>query len=601
MKPSPGCLIGSRGMYFLIKKSAFFVLVSFIASCAPQQEIVKPLPKVIPPPVAPVTDRDPVEPLPKPYRQAVACEERTSAVFNQSGLEVVPFARLVFFDMDGDGSQDLIAGGKDGSLRLYKRRFNEQGNSWAEAEGYFQGKQAGAFSSPAAADIDLDGNPEIIIGTGGFSSESGRIIIFRNTATRARPVWQRVDMPVIDVGDDATPTVADVNGDGKADIIAGNSTGSLMLYRNRTIRGKVSFARDPDFFKGVNIGMYAMPAAAVINGRIVIIAGNSMGKLYLIEKQNAAGVWQKSALKMEFSHFAAPAFMKDSKGAVANLIVSDGNGRIYYYKNSRSDFRAWEEVPSLFADRLMPGPVCTPSVCELGGKSVMVTGNVNGELRLFEYQSRARELPWIEKKNFFDGIKLPGYARGTLVIWKGRNLLVTGQHDGHVRAFLNMGEDDRPIWQEQKDFFRGVPRLLHASPAVFDLDGDGAWELIVGDVDGNVTAYRMQNAESGMPYWSMVEGVFSSVRADRYASPSLARDDQRIYLFVGQQDGAMRLYSADSPGKGMPVFLDDDILKNLQFSKHSSPSVVMNKGVFELSVGDYNGNLRHFACRLQPI
>jgi len=132
---------------------------------------------------------------------------------------------------------------------------------------------------------------------------------------------------------------------------------------------------------------------------------------------------------------------------------------------------------------------------------------------------------------------------------------------------------------------------------VDDLDGDGMWELVVGDVDGNVLAYRMENSLSNKPGWTKIEGVFSGVKTDRYASPSLVRDAERIYLFVGQQDGGLRFYSARSTGKGMPVFSREEFLSNLQFNNHSAPSVFMNKGIIDLSVGDYNGNLRHFACR----
>jgi len=583
------------------KIAALIYILMLITSCIPHRDVIQPPQetKVIP---LPPPEKKP-EPIPvlKRYKPGLDCEDNTSDVFNRSGLEVLPFVRLVFFDMDNDGSQELIAGGKDGSIRLYKRQFRELHSTWIEVNGYFQEIQVGAFSSPAVADLDLDGKPEIIVGTGGFSSESGRIIVFRNAGTLDSPLWQRVDMPIIDVGDDATPAVIDVNGDNKPDIIVGNSTGALALYRNTTSQGKISFTRDTDFFKGINIGMYGMPAATVSNSRIIIIAGNSMGKLYLLEKQNATASWQRSGLKMEFSNFAAPAFMQDSDDPAANLVVSDGNGQIHYYKNVRSDFRSWEEAPSFFAGRLMPGPACTPAVCELGGKSFMVTGNVNGELRLFEYRPIAGELPWVEKVNFFKGIKLSGYARGTLVIWQGKYLLITGQQDGYVRAFLNMGPDDRPAWKEQKDFFRGVPKTFHASPTVFDLEGDGVWELIVGDVDGNVTAYRMDNADSNKQNWRKIEGVFSGVKTDRYASPSLVRDDEWIYLFVGQQDGGIRFYSAKNVVRGMPVFSREEFLSNLKVNNHSSPSVFMNKGIIDLSVGDYNGNLRHFACRKDSI
>ena len=589
-----------------MKKIGLLFIIFIIASCASQRETAQHPPQVILPsppqvilPSPPVTSRDPVL-LPTRYRQGLACEENTSVVFNRSGIEILPFVRLTFFDMDNDGRQELIAGSKDGSLRLYKRESSGADLRWVLISGYFDGIKVGAFSSPAVADIDLDGKPEIIVGTGGFSPESGRVIVFRNLGA-LKPLWQRVDMPLIDVGDDATPVLVDVNGDNKPDIIVGNSTGALFLYRNTSIKGIISYVRDADYFTGINIGMYGMPAATVNNSGIIIVGGNSMGKLYLLEKQKGSSSWQKSGLKMEFSNFAAPAFMKDRDDPVANLVVSDGNGQIHYFKNARADYRHWEELTTFFAGRIIPGPASTPAMTEFGNKSCMVTGNINGEMKFFEFQPHAEVLPWTERPDFFKGIKLSGYARGTVVLWQGRYLLITGQQDGYVRAFLNTGSEESPVWKEKKDFFRGVRKTFHASPTVFDLDSDGMWELVVGDVDGNVTAYRMENTKSNQPTWIKIEGVFARVKEERYASPSLVRDDQRIYLFVGQQDGAMHFYTATSTGTGMPVFSREELLSNLKFNNHSSPSVFMNKGVIDLSVGDYNGNLRHFACRSDRV
>jgi hypothetical protein len=218
------------------KIAALIYMLMLLSSCVPQTEVIQPPPpqetKLIPLP-PPEKKPEPIS-IPKRYKSGLACEENTSVVFNQSGIEVLPFVRLAFFDIDNDGRQELIAGGKDGSLRLYKRESSGADRRWVPVKGYFDGIKVGAFSSPAVADIDLDGKPEIIVGTGGFSSESGRVIVFRNTGTLDRPVWQKVDMPVIDVGDDATPALIDVNGDNRPDLIVGNSTGSLMLYRNTT-------------------------------------------------------------------------------------------------------------------------------------------------------------------------------------------------------------------------------------------------------------------------------------------------------------------------------------------------------------------------------
>jgi len=568
-------------------------MLLLLASCVPQPEVQPPKETNIPPAPAPPPE---VKPAQKSYLQTFACEEDTAKIFNKSGIEVLPFVRLAFFDVDNDGQQELVAGSKDGALRLYKRTVSETYRTWEAVKGYFADVRVGAFASPALGDVDMDGRPELIVGTGGFSSESGRVIVYRNTGTPQKPHWKVADMPVIDVGDDAAPALIDVHGDGKPDLIIGNSTGKLFLYRNTSKDGNISFVKDHDYFRGVSVGMYGMPAATSVNGKVVIIAGNSMGKLYLLERpQNGRSGWQRTALKIAFSSFAAPSFLRDSSDAVPSLVISDGNGQIHYFRNAGADCRNWEERYTFFSGRIMPGPACTPSVTEVSGKPCMVTGNINGELKLFEFQPYAEILPWVERPDFFQGIKLSGFSRGVITVWQGKNLVITGQQDGFIRAFLDTGTPDRPAWKEQKNFFRGVPKTFHASPTVFDLDEDGAWELIVGDVEGRVSGYRADDRHAKQPAWKKIEHVFSKVKADRYASPALIRDGDRIHLFVGGQDGSMDLYTAQS-GRTQ-LFQKDTLFKGIQVNNHSSPSAYMRDGIIEMSVGDYNGNLRHFACK----
>lgn len=528
------------------------------------------------------------------------CKENTADIFNKSGIEVLPFVRITFFDVDHDGQQELIAGSKDGVLRLYKRRDSGAYRTWEAVPGYFEGIRVGAFASPAMSDLDGDGGPEIVVGTGGFSSESGRVIVLRNTGTIQKPLWIKVGMPNIDVGDDAAPALADVNGDGKPDLVIGNSTGALFLYRNTTRAGSISFVKDADYFRGISVGMYGMPAATVSGGKVIVVAGNSMGKVYEFERsQNGASGWQRTTLGMAFSSFAAPSFLQDSGDPLPGLVISDGNGQIHYFRNGGSGFRKWEEIYTFFAGRIMPGPACTPSLGNVNGRSCMITGNINGELKLFEFRPYAEILPWTERPDFFRGIKLSGFSKGILTVWEGRDLLITGQQDGFVRAFMNSGTAERPSWKERKDFFNGVPKTFHASPTVFDLDGDGNWELIVGDVDGNVSAYRMYDPGAANPKWKKIENVFAKVHVDRYASPALTRDAEKIYLFVGGQDGSLNLYTARSGPA--PVFERDRLFNGIQVNNHSSPSAYLNNDVIEMSVGDYNGNLRHFACKKASV
>lgn len=45
-------------------------------------------------------------------------------------------------------------------------------------------------------------------------------------------------------------------------------------------------------------------------------------------------------------------------------------------------------------------------------------------------------------------------------------------------------------------------RQMYPSPAMFDVDGDGAAELIVGDIFGSLNVYENRNTGPGDPLWS---------------------------------------------------------------------------------------------------
>lgn len=580
----------------IIKITSFIAALFGVVSCAPQKDIVF-LPETPPPVAAPVQrPQQELTPLVK-YKSFLQCDEKKD-FFNSSGIEVLPFMRVIFFDIDGDGLMEMIAGSKDGSLRLYRNSGSREVPRWEFDAHYFDGVRAGVFSAPAAGDIDGDGRPEILIGTGGFSRDSGKVIFYRNEGALLRPVWKKMDLPEISVGNDATPALFDVDHDGRLDLIVGNSTGNLFLFRARQTEKGIAFVKDTAYFKDVQLGMYVVPAVTAYQDRILIIAGNSMGKLYLLERgyENSSS-WHKSTLPVSVSSFASPAFIDGYKTGVLDMVVSDGNGQLYYYRNNGTNYRGWSKKDDFFSVRILTGPVSAPVITELNGSAYMVVGNIKGEIRLFVNELWQAGRPWVEKQGFFSNIKLPGFARGTLTQWDGSPLLITGQQDGKIRAFFNSGSADQPVWSEKKDFFRGVPNIMHAAPAVFDVDNDGKLELVVGGSDGYVKGFRYEIGKDGAPVWQRIEKLFDYAKVNGYASPSLVREKGRTYLLVGQQDGKISIFTSNPVYWRTQVFYPDDFLQGVQVNNHSCPAVFEAKGLIELSVGDYNGNLKHFACR----
>jgi hypothetical protein len=545
--------------------------------------VEKPRPVVVPPPVV-------------KYKSSLRCEEKTEEFFNSSGIDVLPFIRVVFSDVDGDGKTEMIAGSKDGFLRLYRNDGSKDVPHWRLEEIISMALKLALFQFPPRR--YRRGRQDRDIGrTGGFSDDSGKVIAYKNSGSAGNPVWKRMDTTVIDVGDDATPALFDVDNDGKADLIVGNSTGNLSLYRSRSQGKGAVFVKDAGYFKGIDLGMYVVPAVTSYKNKIVIVAGNSMGKMYVLEKGSDSGSsWQKRTLPFSFSSFASPTFIRNGRDGVMDLVISDGNGQLTYFRNSAGDYREWKSSDEFFRGRILAGPASAPVITKVNGSSFMVVGNKDGQIRLFMFEPSSKGLP-VEKPQFFNGIKLSSFSRGILTEWSGRLLLITGQQDGIIRAFINTGSLDRPSWSEKKNFFRGIPKILHAAPAVFDVDGDGKWELIVGDCDGYVKGFRYETGSDGNPAWKNIDKIFDSVKVGRFASPSLLGNHDKTYLFVGQQDGRIIIYTTDAKRSGFSAFSRDESLQGVQVSNHSCPAAYENPGFIELTVGDYDGNLKHFACQ----
>jgi gliding motility-associated-like protein len=144
--------------------------------------------------------------------------------------EVTP----AFIDFDKDGDEDLLLGAEDGNLYYYKRTgvtsFEEQTGS----ANPFNGVNKGLHSSPSVADFDNDGDEDVILG----SENTGQdIAYFRNTGNGIFEELTSFANPFggVDTGSDSSPYFADIDTDGDQDIIIGNTNGSLTLlnyYRN---------------------------------------------------------------------------------------------------------------------------------------------------------------------------------------------------------------------------------------------------------------------------------------------------------------------------------------------------------------------------------
>jgi hypothetical protein len=143
-------------------------------------------------------------------------------------------------DWDGDGKLDLFIGTSEGYVYWLPNEGSRQQPSFSRAEKVrAAGKvvlAGGGNAGPFVVDWDGDGKPDLLVGCG-----SGAVVLYRNTGSKAQPQlaagvnlveplpngWERdaslFKEPKRSMGN-AKVCAADWNGDGKLDLVVGDSS-----------------------------------------------------------------------------------------------------------------------------------------------------------------------------------------------------------------------------------------------------------------------------------------------------------------------------------------------------------------------------------------
>ena len=209
-------------------------------------------------------------------------------------IDVGTGAHPVFFDVDQDGRKDLLVandfyynGGSPIAKIAYYRNTGSGGMSeysWVTDD--FAGISSSGLLAlfPAFGDVDGDGDSDMLLG-----ESTGHLVLYQNVAGAGNPcvfVLTQVNYQSIDIGDNATPQLVDVDRDGLLDLLIGERSGTLNYYRNTGTAGFPVFSFITSSFGGVSVvktGAFAGFSVPVLfdsgNGYELIV-GSLSGYLY---------------------------------------------------------------------------------------------------------------------------------------------------------------------------------------------------------------------------------------------------------------------------------------------------------------------------------
>eukprot|EP00629_Pelagomonadales_sp_RCC1024_P016916 CAMPEP_0119296368 /NCGR_PEP_ID=MMETSP1329-20130426/50532_1 /TAXON_ID=114041 /ORGANISM="Genus nov. species nov., Strain RCC1024" /LENGTH=1508 /DNA_ID=CAMNT_0007297301 /DNA_START=138 /DNA_END=4662 /DNA_ORIENTATION=- len=535
------------------------------------------------------------------------------------------YAAPAFGDLDGNGFVDLILGMESGDLAYFRNTgdtFEATGNVF---DNVTTSLSVGFRSRPALADLDADGLLDLVVG-----SSSG-LAYYRNVGSARAPAFA-ADALLDDIKVEyASPFLADVDRDDDVDLVLGSNSGRVYLYRNVGSRAAPIFLRaSDDPFAAVAVGTHSAPALVRSAAGFLDLLVASTGEMAFFrnagvpEFEATSGLrtdfyapdpFEGGALPWAYTDFgdnSAPAFGDADGDGLEDIVVGDRAGGLTLYRNTGSRFERVEDHP--FFDEVDVGYFAAPAFGDVDGDGYqdLVVGSESGTV-VFRNTGAGFELyetPGAEKP--FAGVgRASGPAFGD-IDGDGLPDAVFGGL-GDLEFFRNTGlrgpgrfvrSVDGPFGAIDIDRCRGPehPFLVgrRAAPTLYDVDGDGRSDLVLGCQDGSIALYR----NTGAGFERVEDHPFAGIRAAQFSAPAFGDvnldddvdGDGRSDLVLGCQDGSIALYR--NTGAGFER-VEDHPFAGIRAAQFSAPAFgdVNLDGLPDLVIGDWLGFLATFTQR----
>ncbi len=449
---------------------------------------------------------------------------QTGAANPFNGVDVGSYSTPSLVDIDGDGDLDALIGKFDGTIDYYKN-INPvvsitPGTTPSESGPTTTGTFLLTLSEAAPA-----GGLTVSYTVGGTASRDTDYTALPGSITVAegqRSATIEV-VPLPDNRVDPSETVIVTLTTTRAGYNVGEANTAVLRIAERVpVEQFEEQTGTANPFNGVDAGFFSTPSFADIDGdgRLDVVLGNILGQIKYYKNTGTANRPRFSEQtgsnnpfnNLKVGYFSAPSMVDIDGDGDLDAFIGEYYGSIKYYKNigtTRSpNFVEQTEANNPFSKKDVPGN-STPTFADLDGDGDLdaVIGDWRGNINYYKNIGSANRPSFSEQtgsNNPFNGVTLKYYAAASFADIDGDGDLdaFIGRNNGLIYYYENTGSISTPEFVPitgASNPFDGLNGGRYSTPTFADINGDGFLDALSGNFNGEINYYKNTGSSPPAP------------------------------------------------------------------------------------------------------